>query len=379
MASRSANPVMTPPPPRAANRAAVSPFAGPVTSCPANIQETRIAFGYVPQTDVATANTLAEMWSLTKVNPSLSVVNPVMETNALDIGKGNEFPSQIFPSHQDTSAALEKYVSSEFLAWLFCFTTGQATKTAAGIGFTYAAIPNDPAVSCINLPCFTWDEQIRPAPNSVIDRALIGNVVNDWTLTMSSGPGRANCRVACTLPGSGRAQSPGLGPLPAVIPEHFLNAAGAFITINDIDYVLEQTFISLEFRWNNNVRLDTGLYPGSGTQNGFAVRGRMEYGVREMTLSFVARAQKGSLEYNNLLSQTEGSATFGVTGANIDLTAKHGFTITMPRVIMQSVVNGDDANIVTVNCAVTILQPTDGITPIITMSATTGFDGILGL
>jgi len=357
----------------------INPLAGPA-SCPANIQETRIAFGFKAQPDVATPNTLAEMWSLTKVNPALSIVNPVNETNALDIGKGNEFPSQTFPSHQDTSAGLEKYVSSEFMAWLFCFTTGKATKSAVGTGgFTYIAQPNDPAVTCINLPCFTWDEQIRPAPESVIDRALIGNVVGDWTLTMSSGPGRANCRVSCTLPGSGRAQSPGLTPLPAVIAEHFLNAAGASIVINGIDYVMSQTFMSLEFRWNNNVRLDTGYFPGSGTQNGYAVRGRMEYGVREMGLSFVARAQKGSVEYNNLLSQTEGPAIFSCKGALISGAIYHSFQITMPRTVMQAVVNGDDANIVTVQCTVTPLQPTDGVTPIVTFSATTTHDGILGL
>jgi len=347
-------------------------------SCPANVQETQIAFGYKPQTDVATPNTIPEMWSLTKVNPALSTVTPVNETNALDIGKGNEFPSQVFPSYQDASVALEKYVSSEFMAWLFCFTTGDATKASAGTGFTYTAIPNDPAVTCINLPCFTWDELIRPEPNSIVDRALIGLVVGDWTLTMSSGPGRANCRVTCTLPGSGRVQSPGLTPLPVVTAEHFLNAAGAFINIQGIDYVLAESFISLEFRWNNNVRLDTGLFPGSGTQNGYAVRGRMEYGIREFALSFVARAQKGSPEYNALINQTEGPVSFGVKGAAIDASNFHGFTITGPRTRMQSVVNGDDNNIVTVQCAVTFLQPTDS-SPIITLAANTSQDGILGL
>ena len=356
-----------------------TPLAGPL-SCPANVQETLIAFGYQPQTDVSTINTVAQMWSLTKVNPALSVVNPVNETNALDIGKGNEFPSQVFPSYQDASVALEKYSSSEFLAWLFCFTTGKATKTGvAATGLTYTAVPNDPAVDCINLPCFTWDELIRPEPNSVIDRALIGCVVGDWTLTMASGPGRANCRVACTLPGAGRVQIPGVTPMPALTQEHFLNAAGASININGVDYVLQESFVSLEFRWNNNVRLDTGFFPGSGTQNGYAVRGRMEYGIREMTLNFVARAQKGSAEYNNLINQTEGPATFGVQGALISGTTYHNFTITMPRTRMQSVVNGEDNNIVTVQCGVTALQPTDGVTPIISMAATTVQDGILGL
>jgi hypothetical protein len=360
-----------PPPP------GVTPLA--VTSCPANIQETVTCFGFQPQTDVATINTLAQMWTMTRVNAAMAVVNPVNETNALDIGKGNEFPTQMFPSYQDASVALEKYVSSEFMAWLFCFTTGKATKTIAGTGWTYAAVPNDPTINCINLPAFTYDEQIRASPNSVIDRAIIGAVVGEWTLTMSSGPGRANCRVTCTCPSTGRVQSPGVAPLPAVQIEHFLNAAGAAITINGVDYVAGATFISLEFRWNNNVRLDTGLYPGSGTQNGYAVRGRMEYGIREMTLNFVARAQKGSVEFNNLLSGLEGPATFSVQGPLIGGTTYHNFTITLPRTRMLSVVNGDDNNIVTVQCGVTALVPTDGVTPIITLSATTSHDTIFGL
>lgn len=369
-------------PPREPAQAPPAPPASPraVTSCPANIQETVIAFGYQPQADVATINTPAEMWQLTKVNPAMSTVNPVNETNALDIGKGSEFPTQVFPSYMDTTTALEKYASSEFLAWLFCFTTGKATKTGdAAAGLVYTAVPNDPTVTCINLPTFTWDELIRAEPNSIVDRALIGCVVGDWTLSMQSGPGRANCRVACTLPGSGRAQSPGVTPLPSLTQEHFLNAAGASININGIDYVAGQSFISLEFRWNNNVRLDTGLYPGSGVQNGYAVRGRMEYGVREMALNFVARAEKGSQEYNNLINGTEGSATFGVQGPLIAGSVYHSFQITMPRTRMLSVVNGDDNNIVTVQCGVTALLPTDGVTPIITMTATTTQDGILGL
>jgi hypothetical protein len=51
----------------------------------------------------------------------------------------------------------------------------------------------------------------------------------------------------------------------------------------------------------------------------------------------------------------------------------------MPRTRLQAVTNGDDNNIVTVQCSVQALQPTDGVTPIITMSATTTKDAILGL
>ena len=204
MASR-AN-VPTQPPPRTDM---ATPRAGGPASCPANIQETQIAFGYAPQTDVATPNIYHRLWSMTKINPALSVVASDQRDERARHRQRQRIPESGLPVLQDASVAVEKYVSSEFMAWLFCFATGKATKTALGTGFTYAAVPNDPAVDCINLPPFTWDEQIRPQPNSVIDRALIGCVVGEWTLTMQSGPGRANCRVACTLPGIGPRAKPG--------------------------------------------------------------------------------------------------------------------------------------------------------------------------
>jgi hypothetical protein len=268
------------------------------------------------------------------------------------------------------------------MAWLFSFSTGKATKSgSAGSGFTYAAVPSDPVVNCINLPPFTYAEQIRTPPESVVDRALIGLVVNDWTLTMESGPGRANCRVSVNCVGTGKAENPsGYTPWPTVETEHFLNAASASINIVGQDYVLTASFISLEFRWNNNVRLPSGLYPGSGTQNGYAIRGRMEYGMRESSLRFVARALKGSPEYAALMAQpqTEGPATVSVEGAQIGAgPAKHGFSISYPRAVFSAVVNGEADGIVTVDCTVTGLKPPTG--DYITMSATTEKDGILGL
>jgi len=350
-----------------------------MASCPANVRETKIAFGFKPQADVATANTPLELWSLTKTNPALAVITPTTENDANDIGKGDEFPTQIFPSHMDAAVAVEKYASSEFLAWLFCFTTGKASKTAAGTGWTYDAVPSDPVVNCINLTPFTFAEEIRTPPESVIDRAAIGMVISDWTLTMESGPGRNNCRVSANFVGTGRINSPsGITPWPAVTTEHFLNAASAKITINGIDYVLAASFISLEFRWTNNVRLDSGFYPGSGTQNGFAVRGRMEYNTRECSLTFVARAAKGSPEFNALLAQTPGPATIELVGPMIGAGPEtHGMKIDIPKCVFAAVVNGDTDGVVNVQCTMTLLKPPTG--DYITLSATTEYDGILGL
>src|SRR5262252_9082783 len=113
----------------------INPLA--VTSCPANVRETKICFGFKPQTDLATANVVGDMWSLTKTNPALAAITPVNETDANDIGKGDEFPTTTFPTSVDAAVPIEKFCSSEFMAWLFCFTTGKATKTgAAGTGIT---------------------------------------------------------------------------------------------------------------------------------------------------------------------------------------------------------------------------------------------------
>jgi hypothetical protein len=348
-------------------------------SCPANVRETKIAFGFVEQTDLVTANAVADLWSLTKTNPALSVVNANTENDAADIGKGNEFPTQTFKTSMDTAVPIEKYTSSEFAAWLFCFTTGNATKVAAGTGWKYEAHPSDPVVDCLDLPPFTYAEQIRTPPDSVVDRACLGMVIQDWGLTMESGPGRANCRMTANFVGTGSVDAPsGITPWPAVYTEHFLNAASAQITINGIDYIALKTFISLEMRWNNNVRLDTGFYPGSGTNSqGFGVRGRMEYGMRECSLSFVARALAGSAEYVNLFSQTPSTANIKLTGALIDTTFYHSLEIDIPKMVTAAVVNGEQDGIVTVAVNVTILQ--DPAQPYVKLIATTTKDAILGL
>jgi hypothetical protein len=182
--------------------------------------------------------------------------------------------------------------------------------------------------------------------------------------------------------GTGKTLAPsGITPWPAIEPEHFLNAASATISILGIDYVMSASFISAELRWANNVRLPSGLYPGSGTQNGYAIRGRMEYGSREVSLRFVARALKGSPEYALLMTPApgnEGSVTISTTGATIGAgPAKHGFSVNFPRAVFTAVVNGESDGIVTVDCVVTPLKPPTG--DYVTLSATTEKSGILGL
>ena len=364
---------LAPPKPKA-------PKAG--ASCPANVRETKIAFGFTPQADLKTKNTDAELWSLTKTNAALSTVDLVSEDDSDDIGKGDEFPANNYPTSASTAVPIEKYCSSEFAAWAFLFALGNGTKTGVAPGaLTYVATPSDPAVDCINIPAFTWVEQIRAEPNSVIDQAEVGMVINDFTLTLDSGPGRNNCRLAVNCIGTGQVNVPSGSVVPALTPEHMLNATqAAKLTINGIDYLLGGSFISMEFKYTNNVRTDSGYYPGSGNQNCFAIRGRMEYNKREFSWTFVARAQKGSVELANLLAQTEALSQLTINGGQIGAgPAVHSIDITAPRTVLSAVTTGDADGIVTVAVTVKMMKPTDGVTPIVSLTAITGYDGIFGL
>src|SRR5215471_21308638 len=352
-------------------------------TCPGNIRELKCAFGMKPQTDYATANLQADLWNLLRTNTAALQTDAAFETDAMDIGKGDEFAMTVFKTTMSTALEFQKYTTSEFMAWLFAFALGSCTKTAAGTGWTYASVPQDPTTACINLPSFTYVEQIRTGANAIIDRAAVGMVVNDFQLNLTSGPGRANCQVTAHWVGTGNIIRPSALTIPVATQEHLLNVSSATVlTVNGIDYLggtRAGCFTSLQFGWNNNVRLDTGYYPGSGAQNGFALRGRMEFGTRAVTLSFVARAVAGSQEYANLLAMTEGATTITITGAVIGAGPQtHGMTISCPRTIITSDVVGDDNGIVTVNCTVTILKPTDGVTPLCTLSATTASNGIFG-
>jgi Phage tail tube protein len=222
---------------------------------------------------------------------------------------------------------------------------------------------------------FTYVEQVRDQPDSVVDRAAIGCVVNDWTVSLASGPGRANARVVANFVGTGNVDQPSAIVMPALIQEHFLNAASATIDINGVNYVLNKTFVSCDITWNNNVRLDEGFYPGSGTKNGAAIRGRMEHGDRTCGFTFRARMEQGSPELVKLMSQTTGPATITLQGALIGGTDYHGCRFFFPKVIFSMAQPEEQNGIITVNVTATPLK--DPAQPYVQFEATTTKSGIL--
>ena len=315
---------------------------------PANIRETKIGFGYKKQTGLATANAAADIWCLTKTNAALTTVTLNTENDAAELGKGHEFATQTFKSHWDVSGSIEKYLTSEIAAWAFVFGLGGRVKSGTPPAIIYTCTPQDPVAAGIELPAFSFVEQIRPGASAVLDRMAVGCVVEDFTMTIGSGPGRANSRITINFAGSGKLVEPSGITLPAGTSEHLLPGASAQVVINGVDYISSRNLVSLELGFKNNLRLDAGFYPGSGTQDGAAVRGRLEFGDREASLKFTARFEHGSTELAKLRSQTTGTAVISLQGDLISGSDYHSLEVTFHKVAFRTAVVGDTDGIVTV-------------------------------
>jgi len=325
---------------------------------PANIRETKIGFGYKKQTDLATANAVGDIWSLTKTNAALTTVTLNTENDAAELGKGHEFATQTFKSHWDVSGSIEKYLSSEIAAWAFVFGLGGRVKSGTPPTITYTCTPQDPVTGGIELPAFSFIEAIRQGASAVLDRMAVGCVVEEFRITLGSGPGRANSRITVNFAGSGKLVEPSGITLPAGTAEHLLPGASAQVVINGVDYVTSRNLVSLELGFKNNLRLDSGFYPGSGTQDNAAIRGRLEFGDREASLRFVACFENGSSELTKLRNQTTGTAVISLQGALIAGSDYHSIDVTFHKVAFRTAVVGETDGIVTVEVECTPLWET---------------------
>jgi hypothetical protein len=340
---------------------------------PANINELLVGFGKCKQAALATANTLTGIWRLGKLNSSFASPRLSTENDASELGKGHEFATQVFRTAWDVSGQIEKYLSAEFAAWAMSFGLGKVTKSGTTPNWIYTVTPLAPATDGIELPSFSYLEQIRPGASDVLDRMAVGCVVEGWALSVGSGPGRANSKLTVDIVGSGKKTEPSGITLPTATAEKLLPSSSLTATINGVDYVTAKNLVSFEASWKNNNRLDSGFYPGSGFQGATAdtgaVRGRLEVGNREASLSFTARFENGSTELTKLEALTEGTAVITLT-----YDTNNNLSLTFQRVIFSVVEIGDSDGIVTVQVTCTPLwHSTNGL---LTAVAKCNVDGI---
>ncbi len=314
------------------------------------LQELQICFGKQKQTDIQTANTAVQMWQLRKLNAQLANPKLNTENDAEEFGKGHEFAVQSFQTSWDVNGTLEKYLSAEIAAWAMAFGLGKVVKSGTAPNFTYTATPLIPSAGDdAELPYFSFVEQIRPGAGVVLDRMAVGCVVEGWTISIGSGPGRANSKITVEFVGSGKFAEPSNIVIPSATLEKLLPSASLTLSINGVNYVTNKNIVSLETAWKNNVRADGGFYPGSGFQTpgdatSGAIRGRLEFGNRQGTIKFVARFENGSSELTKLRSQTTGTATIGLSyDANTSL------EITWQKVSFATAELGETDGIVTVS------------------------------
>src|SRR3974377_655435 len=139
------------------------------------LREVLIGFGKGKQTDIATANLVANVWQLKKLNAQLANPKLNVENDAEEYGKGHEFPTTTFKTAYDVGGTIEKYLSAEIAAWAMCFGLGKVVKSGTNPNFTYTCTPLIPANGdAAELPYFSFIEQIRPGAGVVIDRMAGG-------------------------------------------------------------------------------------------------------------------------------------------------------------------------------------------------------------
>jgi hypothetical protein len=412
---------------------------------PANENEKLIGFGYKKQSALGTANVLAGIWRMNNLNSNYAEPKLATENDADEMGKGHEFATAVYPTSWDIGFQIDKYLSSDWAAWVMSFGMGHVVKSGSSPNLVYTCTRLDPVTDGIELPHFSYVEQIRPGASAVLDVINIGCAVEGWALSLAGGPGRANAKLTADIIGTGKHTRPSGITMPAATSEKLLPGSSLACTINDVNYVSNKNIVSLDANWRNNHRMDSGYYPGcgvlgaqtqvdtitltgsAGTANvtlaggltklvtygtsltitagafvtshtaayaavgitvtssgpdiiftdavpgtGFvhpvitnatsdlagtvantayniasgssgAIRGRLEVGNRQSGLSFVARFEYGSQEFNKLKAQVEGTAVISATyNANNDL------TLTYQRLIFKSTELGGAEGIVIV-------------------------------
>ena len=338
----------------------------------ANIQELMNGWSYGKQTAIGTVNSSA-IWRQTNLNTKPWAKVPVNEDDRAEIGKGHEFPTQLFKSHYNMPTyEISKYASSQFLAFVTAFGLGNVTLTGTN-PYTYVAVPALGATNPtgLELPYFSFVQQIRPGGSAILDEVLIGCAIKGFKISIKNSPGRASAIVTADCMTTGQYTSPSTIVLPAsAVADNEFNAGMiSALTINGINYLTGgsgKNFVSLDLSWDNNFR--PGFFPGSGTQDGYQIQGRLEWGDRTFGMSMVVRVSAGSTEYANLINLTTGTSTITFTKD-----ANNSFSVAVQKQGFQVAELGNTDGIVTL--AITgeqLYDPTNGLVTFTTVTSQGG-------
>jgi hypothetical protein len=273
------------------------------------VQGKRMGVGKAAQADISTPS--GSFLTFTQLNHKIASPMLRTENDATWIGKGNEFASQVFKVSNDAGDQIQEYGSTEITTWAWCYGLGNSAVTGSG-PYSYTATPLTPA-SGLELLYFSVCEQVPDVGGNSVDNLFVGCQLAEVTNEIRYGAGLQTHTCNFSWVGSGLVTSPSGITLPSLTIQHEQLSSSLTATINGTDYVANKDILRVTMGWNNAPDLNIGLFPGSGQQNGASVRGRIFIGRRVPTLSFDALLVYGSPEYNALVNQTTGTATFKVS------------------------------------------------------------------
>jgi hypothetical protein len=290
---------------------------------PVRLQETILAFGKKQQGLINHPNASAELWRLNKINRDLVSGTLNTEDDADELGRGNEFIENVYPISRDAAFTLEKYLSSQWAAWVFTFAFGSFQRSGQADPYTYVCKPLDPLVG-MELPYFTYVEEVRAGASPIVSNVtMIGCAVAGFQLEVVNGVGRAASKLSANIMGSGNVILTAHGyTIPGATPETLLPASSlSLVSLSTTYGTLKQT-LAFRMGWDNGISDDVAYFPGSGTGSlGEAFRGRLLACKRVATPSFEAFVEPGSVEDTALAEGTTGTLTAVVSnGANDELT-----------------------------------------------------------
>jgi hypothetical protein len=335
---------------------------------PANIQELQCAFSKTAQTAIDTPS--SDLVRFNTTSADIADVQLMVEDDAKEIGKGHEFAENTYPTAWKATKKVQCYLTAESFAIFGAFALGN------GNAGTYTPVDPTTNVNEIELPWMTVLEGVRKGGTApVLNRALFACVVDKYKISLKKGAGRSNSTLEVDLVGSGKHDDASALAMPDRTPVTLLPAASLTCTINGVDYVTAKTFESFDFQWDNAVR--DGYYPGSGFQTtgdstSGQVMGRMEYGTRALTASFVARYVNGSTELAKLTAQTQGTMALTLSGG-----AGKAGSITCNQVQFKTAKIDNTDGIVTVQTEISaIYSQTTGMAGLVTLTATNSLGAV---
>ena len=157
-----------------------------------------MVWGFGKQTAIGTANLVPTIWRHTNLNTKPWAKVPVNEDDRAEIGKGHEFPTQLFKSHYNMPAyELSKYASSEILAWALSFSMGNVVVSGQRAVHVHHRSGSGqrrtrPAWSC---PTSRSCSRSGPVARRCWIEMLVGCAVKGWKLSIKNSSGPRQCDV----------------------------------------------------------------------------------------------------------------------------------------------------------------------------------------